>query len=105
MPDPLPTTAARLITLEDALLRAALAAPAGSSLRDDLIGAAKWANWAIRCRASLFRPDIAALLDATNRLIAEAGISPTLRNVRTTLADVLARLDQPEPNPAPDEAA
>ena len=112
MPDPLPTTAARLFALQVALLRTALAAPPGGSLRADLTSAAQWAVWAGgRRSAPVTRGAVASLLDATNRLIAEVGddastaIAMALRNVRTTLAEALARLNQPEPNPEPGEAA
>ena len=114
MPDPLPTTAARLVTLQVALLRTALAAPPGGSLRADLTSAAQWAVWASR-PAPVTRGAVASLLDATNRLIAEVGddastamdarTAMALRNVRITLAEALARLNQPEPNPEPGEAA
>jgi len=110
MPDPLPTTAARLFALQVALLRTALAAPPGGSLRADLTSAAQWAVWAGgRRSAPVTRGAVASLLDATNRLIAEVGddasTAMALRNVRTTLAEALARLNQPEPNPEPGEAA
>jgi len=108
MPDPLPTTAARLFALQVALLRTALAAPPGGSLRADLTSAAQWAVWASR-PAPVTRSALASLLDATNRLIAEVGddasTAMALRNVRITLAEALARLNQPEPNPEPGEAA
>ena len=86
MPDPLPTTAARLVTLQVALLRTALAAPPGGSLRADLTSAAQWAVWAGGRRpAPVTRSALASLLDATNRLIAEVGddasTAMALRNV------------------------
>lgn len=110
MPDPTPTTAARLAALQDALLRTAISAPAGGNLRSALTSAAQWALWA-GCHPlpPINRSTIAAALAETNRLIAEPA-SPSslsaLRNLRSILSDLLDQLEHAnEPANESDEAA